>query len=419
MSLTDQIAIAALRRFDRLAELDEQQLSRLAAQAELRQALRGTCLIELGALDTRQLFLVEGELELEAGDGAVHRVRDTDPAAQGPVSRLRPSRYRVTACTDVRYLLVDDQLLEEHSHARAAATPAFGDSYLVSEPKGLLDDTASHPVMFDVFYDLNHGRIVVPSDHDVAIRVGRALNPFETDLGRLARTLAVCPALTLKMVRAARSAARGAPAVRSARAAVERLGAEEVFALSVNCVLRESLRTESDRLRERMRSWWETTMGVAAIAAEMARMSERFDPAYANLIGLLSTIAEPVLLGYADRHADLQDATALERVVHGNRAELGRIMLTMWDLPHEVVAGASHCNRWGYQHAGDTDYTDILLAAQWYALQAGAPQRRMPPAAEVPALRRLGMDRPTQEVHSRIIAARDRALDDIEALLST
>jgi len=416
MSLTDQIAIDTLRRFDRLEALDEDQLSRFAARAELKSAARGSCLFELGSTDGRQLLLLDGELELQAGDGAVHRVRHTDTAAKGPVSRLRPSRYRVTAWSDVRYVLVDPQVLEEHLTAPSVASMVVEESYLASEPNGLLDD-AAHPLMFDLLHDLNHGRILVPSDREVAVRVGRTLDPFEPDLNRMARTLAVCPALTLKMLRSAEAEAGDAPVVRSTRAAVERLGAERVFALSVNCVLRESLRSDVVAVRGQMRAWWETSMRVAAVSGVLAADRERFDPAYARLIGLLYNIAEPVMLGYADRHPDLHDDKALERLVRRSRGELGRIMLTMWALPRELVAAASHCNDWGYEHAGEADYTDIMLAAQWHVLRAGPQRRRIPPAAEVPALHRLGLERPSAEAQAKIDSAIERALIDIDTLL--
>jgi len=408
--------IEALRRFDRLEAVDEEQLSRFAARSELRRAAPGTCLFELGSADERQLLLLDGELELQAGDGATHRVRHTDTAARGPVSRLRPSRYRVTASSDVRYVLVDHQLFEETAKAASAASMVIEESYLVSEPNGLLDE-AAHPLMFDLLHDLNHGRILVPSDREVAVWVGRALNPFDPDLGRLARTLSVCPALTLKMLRSAAKQAHGGPAVRSARAAVERLGAEQVFALSVNCVLRESLRSDVVTVREQMRAWWETTMRVAAVSAVLAADRERFDPAYARLIGLLYSIAVPVMLGYADRHVDLHDDAALERLVHRSRAELGRIMLTMWELPPELVGAASRCNDWGYEHGGEADYTDIMLAAQWHVMQACGQRRRIPPAAEVPALRRLGLERPSAETQTKITASIESALTDVDTLL--
>lgn len=419
MPLRDHTAInAALRRFDRLAGLDDEQLNQLADETELRRAPPGTCLLELGCQDTRQLFLIEGELELKAGDGAFHHVRHTDPAASGPVSRLRPSRYRVTARTEVRYLLVNQESLEGHTNDSQSAAMMVEESYLVSEPNILLDDSASHPLMFDVLHDLNLGQIVVPSDRDIAVRVGRALNPMETNLTRLAEALKVCPVLTLKTLRAARSTSKNRSALRSTKAAVQRLGAEQTFALAVNCVLRESLRTESQVVRERMQSWWERTMRVAAISAVLARMSERFDPEYADLIGLLHAIAEPVLLGYADRHPDLADPVALDNVVHANRAELGRILLAMWDLPREIVEAARLCNHWAYDHPGEANYTDIVLVAQWHATIGSKRSRRTPPFEEIPAFRQLGLEKPSPELSLKIVEAAENAVHTIDARLN-
>ncbi len=110
----DQTVISdALRRLGTLAGLNKQQLEALAGEAEMRKAPQGACLRELGDHDPHLMFLLDGELQLTAADGASHVVRAEDTEATGPVSRLRPSRYRITARTDVCYLLLDQQMLDE------------------------------------------------------------------------------------------------------------------------------------------------------------------------------------------------------------------------------------------------------------------------------------------------------------------
>lgn len=418
MSLGNDPSInSALRRLERLSSLDEQQLTELARAADMRRVRPGSCVLELGSEDTRLLFLLKGELELVAEDGAVRIVRHTDAAALGPVSCLRPSRYRVTARTEVDCLLVEQKLLDSYADQRHANSVLVADSYLVSEPNELIDDSASHPLMFDVFHDLNHGRIVVPSEPDIALRVGRSLGPLGTDAARLASMLSICPALTLKVLRAARAARPDRVALHSSKQAVEQLGAEQTHSLAINCVMRESLRTESTVVREHMRGWWERTMRVSAICAVLARMSERFDPDYAALIGLMHAIAEPVLLGYADRHQDLADSTALDNVVHDNRAELGRILLSMWGLPKEIVEAAARCNQWSYSGSAVADYTDILLVAEWHATIGGARSRRKPAIGEIPAFRRLGLQSCGPELGVKIVEAADQVIEKIEAVL--
>ncbi|MGB5637598.1 MAG: HDOD domain-containing protein [Sedimenticolaceae bacterium] len=409
---------SALRGFDRLSGLDEHQLEKLAGELELLRAPPGTSLLERGSTDSRLLFLLEGELELVAGDRASHRVRHTDAAAKGPVSRLRPSPYRVVTRTKVLYLLVEQGLLDSYSHEAPTASVLVEESFLASGPNDLIDDGATHPLMFDVFDDLNHGRIVVPSDPDVAVRVGRSLVQSGSDIVRLASILSACPALTLKVARAAKLAGPGLRPIHSCRQAIERLGTEDTLALAVHCVLRESLRSGSPVVRERMHSWWEQTMRVSAIAAALARMSGHLYPSYAALIGLLHAIAEPVLLGYADRHPDLADEAALDNVVHSNRAELGRILLTMWDMPREIVDAAARCNQWDYDHPRPADYTDITLVAQWHAKIGGARGRRIPGFEEIPAFRRVGLDAGSPELSLKIVEAAEDAIDQTESLLT-
>jgi len=418
MALGQNTAIyAALRRVERLSGLDKHQLDELACKVDMRHALPGGRLLELGGEDTRLLFLLKGEIELVASDGAIRTVRHTESAALGPVSRLRPSRYRVTARTAVDYLLVEQTLLDAYSGDDSVGTVVVDESYLISEPNELIDDSATHPLMFDVFNDLNHGRIVVPSDPEVAIRVGRSLSAQGNDFGRLARTLSICPALTLKVLRAAKAGRPGGVAIRSSKQAIQRLGIEQTFALAAKCVMCESLRTDASVVRERMHNWWERTMRVSAISLALARMSERFDPEYAALIGLLHSIAEPVLLGYADRHPDLCDSTALDNVVHDNRADLGRILMTFWDLPREIVDAAARCNQWNYEGPGDADYTDIILVAQWHATIGGPRSRRMPAMEDVPAFRRLGLQSASPELGIKIMEAAEHEIEEADSML--
>jgi HD-like signal output (HDOD) protein len=418
MSIGDNINLDdALRRFDRLSGLDDHELSRLAQEVEVLQATPGSALLNLGSTDPRQLFLLEGRVQLIAGDGAEHVVGHTDQAALGPVSRLRPSRYQVNALTAVRYLMIDQRLLDRYLAHQPATAVVVEEALNVSGSSELVDDLANHPLMFDIFEDLNQRRVILPSDPEISIRVGRTLHVLSSDVSRLAQTLAVCPVLTLKILRAAMARAPQRSAIRSTKQAVLRLGVDETCDLAVQCVLRESLRTDSAVIRECMHSWWKRSMRVAAICNMLARMSERFDPQYASLIGLLHAIAEPVMLGYAGRHPDLEDRPSLDAVVHENRAQLGRILLMLWGMPREVIQAATLCNHWGYQHGGEADYTDILLVAEWHAMIGSRGRGRIPAISEIPAFARLGLDSESPELSLKIVEAGNAALDRADALL--
>jgi HD-like signal output (HDOD) protein len=402
----------ALRRLAPLQDLSEPELAAIAEEIQLQFASGGERLLDIGSDDEHQLFLIQGELELFAEDGASHIVSDADQAARGPISRLRPSRYRVTARTAVTYVLLDLSKIEQTTASHGMIVE---ESIAISAPNELTGDN-DHPLLFDIFSDINAGTVVVPSYSAVAVRVGRALHRCEQNQARFVETLTSCPTLALKTLRSARAASSSHQIPRSIRVAVERFGVDQTYALAVSCVLRETLRSESDVVENSMRGWWQRSIKAAAVGRALARNHARFDIEFATMVSLLQTIAEPVMLGYADRHQDLADNDTLRQVIHRNRAELGRILLTMWSMPRELIDAAAHAGIWRYNHAGEGDYVDLALVAHWFA-GADDGESELPPLDELPAAYRLGLRSSTELREHLARAARD-APKQVEALLS-
>jgi HD-like signal output (HDOD) protein len=408
----DKPITAALRRLGPLQDLSEDQLADIASGVKLLQARSGSRLIDIGDDDLRQLFLIQGEVELVAEDGAAHVVGDADPAARGPISRLRPSRYRVTARSPVTYVKINQSLLDQTAARQGVIVE---ESFAASRPNDLEDD--SHPLVVNVFEDINAGAVVVPSYSRIAVKVGRALHRCEQDTPRFVDTLCCCPALALKALRSVRTMSASHQVPRSVRGAVERVGIDATYALAVSCVLRETLRSEADAVMRCMHDWWQRSIRTAAVARALAEPEPRMDPDYAAMIGLLQGIAEPAMLVYADRHPDLADATRLAEVIGKNRAELGRILLAMWSMPREVIDGASHAEDWLYNHPGKADYVDVAVVARWFALGGGEEQDSRPPLDEIPAAYRLGVRAASQE-RERLAAIDRNAVGRVEQLLA-
>ena len=105
-------------------------------------------------------------------------------------------------------------------------------------------------------------------------------------------------------------------------------------------------------------------------------------------------------------------------MIRGNRAELGRILLSMWDMPRELVDAATLCNHWGYDHSGEADYTDIMLVAKWHAGIGNHGRPRTPPVKEIPAFARLGLESPSPEMGLKIAEAAKQAISRINELLA-
>ncbi|WP_078117755.1 HDOD domain-containing protein [Thiosocius teredinicola] len=400
--------IAALRRLEHLSSLDDQQLEGLAELLDVQKAPPGTCLLPMGSEDKRLLFLLSGRVELVANDGARHVVADGDEAAQGPLSKLRPSRYRVTAQTLTRYLFVEQQLLDRYVCDLSTQAFIVEETDLFNTASQLIEGEESHhPLIFDLFDDINRGHVFVPSDPEVAVHVGRSLNP-NGDIPKMAKTLSRCPVITLKVLRAAKLIGGAEQVSRNIPAAIKQLGAEQCFEFAVRCVLRESLRSDSQTVRNQMRAWWRRAVQMGAVCRVLARIDSRFDRDSAGVVGLMHSISEPVLLSYADQHADLQDPAALQRVLRQNRATVSQVLLTLWNMPHEAVETASINRPWSYDHDGDPNYSDITIAALWHIGRSDDGDEALPAADDVPSLVKSGLANPPDEIMRKVAATIER-----------
>lgn len=111
-----------LKNFCKFRDLDNDKLQTLAAQSMVYKVPPGTQLLERGTLDTRNLYLLEGTVQLVAADGGEKRIDGGTAAASNPISSLKPRMYTVTAVTRVAFLWIDDNLAEEIARNK---TPPF------------------------------------------------------------------------------------------------------------------------------------------------------------------------------------------------------------------------------------------------------------------------------------------------------
>lgn len=417
LRLLNSPPIEVLQRFDRLSDLEPSDLVRLAERLHLFEAPRGTRLLELGSNEDNTLYLVDGEVELLAQDGNRRTLRAGEPGARRPLSRLRPSQYRVSALGNVRFLKIENDLLETFLHLEEASSMLVEDSYSVDESTLYLG--TENPLMSRVYEELQRGRLVVPSLPSVAERIGQATLNAGQDMRRLARALMVDPAIAAKIIRSVNTelAPHQLP-VNTCSEAVSRLGADKTVSLVVNCVLRETLHRPQRFIAERMRAWWERSLRVSAISFVLARLSERFDPEFAALAGLLHRIGEAVLLSYANEMPGELSEQELDRTIADNANEIGRILFGMWNLSPELVTVVKDAGNMMRQHPHAADYADIVVVAERHA-DIGARRPGCGPAPDqMPAFQRLGLGDVSPEFSLRIVEAANGALAEADAMLA-
>lgn len=381
-------APGALRHLSTLRELPQDELHTLSNQLYVHEGRQGNVLLDLGATDEATLYLIEGSCRLIAEDGGIKVVSHTEPSAQAPLARLRPSHYRVVAESDVRYLRIDNELIAETTGSFDQSSALSLETYEVEEEDDSGQMDAENRLTLQIYEDLNTGRLLLPSLPHVAVRIGEAVNNEDSDARRVAALIETDPAIAVKIVKAANSARYGGVSqVATVAEAVARLGMQNTQVMVITFALRELFRTRSRPLEKRMLALWEHSRRIAAMTQVLAEKVGGLNVHEALLAGLVHDIGVLAVIGYARDFPDVvAHDDALDASIQALRSQLGGMILSKWQLPGELVTAAKEAENWYRDHGGKPDYADLVIVVQIHEGIAGDLD-----PGKLPALGRLGL----------------------------
>ena len=385
---SDQLEI--LRQFTPFQDLPDHRLEEAARHAQWLEAERREVLMELGDTEDASLFLVKGNLVLEAADGRQRVIKHTDSAARSPLSRLRPSRYRVTALTPVRYFKIDNPLLD-NLLSEEEASEMLSSHYVVEESGvGGGEADFSTQVMAQIYEDLHHNRLVLYSWQPAALGITRLALREKNSPAALQPLVMLDSALTIKMLR--RGTAPGAQELEERLGeALNRMGLNDVHRLIFFNLFRESCNPRTGHLNDDFRNAWEQSIAISRLSAALAKAHGLTPLDTVLTAGLLADIGKLTLLSYAYNFYREVEHDELKEAVHLLGRETGRMVLSHWKLPEYMVRGILDSYNWSQDHGGSAPTLgDLIITARLYTRLVRKGKEFKP----VPALRKLHLEDP-------------------------
>ena len=384
---------ASLRLFHPLGYLTEDEMAMLVSEIKPQHVSAGTELIALGSGDARALYLLQGELVVRAADGRSFNVAADHAKAKQPISHLIPHGVTVTAVTPATCFWVlgrvVDNLLGRHSRAGKAAESQF-----------VRPATLSNPLYQAVQRDLEHDRLALPMLPDMVLRYRNIVNS-DADVRRIKALIQTDPALTALLMKVANSAVyRATKPISTIEDAIVRIGLKALQNFVIGFAMRKLFKTKSPHIKKQMENLWTHSTEVAAITYVLAKKIKKFNPDHAMLLGLLHDIGMLPVLSYAENFpaiaTDEQELAATVKELHG---DVGELIMTKWNFPDDFTQVAKGADDWSRDHAGDADYCDLVLIAQWFSFmgkQAGhdtppVTARVLPELTTLPAYRKLDL----------------------------
>ncbi|MCB1869128.1 MAG: HDOD domain-containing protein [Gammaproteobacteria bacterium] len=406
-----------LRKFLPLRDLSEEQLQSLSSLIEIEQLPAGRLLIKQGSQEEYSFFLVEGHIRLRAADGKISDVRDGDASAGNPISQLLPRHYDVISVTNVRFLRIRREQLDEIRQKSSSNEPEGVAGYEVS---GDTDGEATdfeNQLSFQFLQDLESDALELPSLPEVAIKIGKALEDKVSDAATIAEMIQTDPQITAKLIKASNSAMYGRRSeVETCTGAVIRLGTDVTHKLVLSFALKDLFKSDSSLLQQRMQELWKHSTHVAALCYVLAKHDNRFNPELAMLIGLLHDIGIVAVLNYARSFPlESRQPEVIDQACKRLRAQTGSLILRKWGFPTEFIIAALEAENWHRDKGITPDYCDLVIIAQLHSFVGTSKAFSAPAINEVPAHSRLALGELTPRLSLKIL---DEAKEQISHAIS-
>ncbi len=405
----DHIDATWLSQRQPLQRLGATELELLAQQTPVLHAAQGECLIEIGSLDERALYLVRGKLRVVAEDGRPMVITERDPRALEPISQLTPHHYDVFCASDALYCWVPSAVLQRINRQQSGTS-------LQLEDWCLPPAVAENRLFQRIYQALLDDQLLLPLLPDVAVRL-RNIVAGGGQVDDRERLFFSDPALAVWLLRCANSPVFAATQpVGGVHEACERLGPDLLNRFVIPRVTGKLFTSHTPFTKKRMIDLWKHSTEVASVCHVLAREHAGFDPEHAMLLGLVHDIGMLPIIVFSDLHPHLvpgrQQLDELIRDLHGT---LGALLMHKWNFPEEFVRVAEEADDWYRDPTPTADYSDIVLLAQLHSFIGKQLNEQTPPLEnaslphlhEVPAFHKLGFAE-LDPHHSSAILSRAR-----------
>ncbi len=378
--------VSTLRRIKIIADLSENHLIALANELRLIEAEDKQLLIMAGSTEPSSLYVVEGRVSLTARDGKTKIVKVAGDQEMRPIAQLRPSIYDVEAVGPVTCIKIDGQKLVELAELSEDAINEISVHSLFSD--GTEEDNS---IVNHLYRNLMDNSIKLPELPSVADRVQKIYRGRDTDIEQLVHILVSYPDVTRKIKNVARCAKNDKlTEIEKIRYSVKHLGIRAVYCLIMTYAVGKLVRRLPVSHMQRVKSFWDHSLSVAALARILAKQTGLFSPDEAMLAGLVHGIGVLIIDDRLLEHRHLRlDHLEIDHAIQVMRPEISSLLLRKWDLDDEFIQVAEQCGNWSRAQAGSADLCDLVLIANYYAMLHGDRNHTLPPVSAIPAMEKL------------------------------
>ena len=412
------LSLEQLKVLNPLNELDGDVLVQLADVANVEDLHKGQCLFHHGSDDDSKVYLIDGELELIAGDGRARMVStDSRPVSQA-IASLVPRQYTVTATKPSQIVRFDHNTFESLVNGEQ---PVVNLAEVESETNLVKTESGVESELFtQIFMDITNETFELPNLPEVASRTLSLLRDEDVDIHQLENIIQGDPAITARLIKVANSAMfSGQVDITSVSQAVVRIGLDTTSQMVMGFAMQDLFVSDSKTIKNRMKMLWYHSICVASVATALSKKLSKFDPGTALLAGLVHDIGEVAVLSYMDKNNMQLSGDDMDLAQRHLRGDVGSMILSRWNFPSVFSDVAEDAEEWQRVHEGEADLADLILIAQLHAEIHNPILGKVPTMSRLPAFKKLGLSTWTPEEGIEILKEAEKDIKEMIQLFKS
>lgn len=242
--------------------------------------------------------------------------------------------------------------------------------------------------------DLESGQLQLPTLPEVALRVRDVVDDENANASAISDIIGQDAGLSARLIQVANSPLyRGTREIDRLSMVIARLGNKLVRNLVTSQVMKQMFQATNDAVDQRLRTVWEHSVQVAAIARALAGHCPGVAPDQAMLAGLLHDVGTLPILYRAEERDDLLETPGLlDHLIEELHPRIGGAILKHWKFPAQLVAVAAEHENLARDHDGPADLVDLVQVANLQSHVGTAHPLGSVDWGQVSAFHRLGFD---------------------------
>lgn len=194
--------------------------------------------------------------------------------------------------------------------------------------------------------------LVLPTLPEIALKVRKAADDPEVNLGKMSDIIAQDPALSLGMLKVANSVVFGRTVkVETVTQAVTRIGLRQIKSIATAMAIAQMFVSKNDTVSEYMQKSWSKTVDVAAVAISLMTLylqknkHAAFSLDTITLAALIHNIGVLPILSEAESHPEVfANPVFIQQAIIKFANEIGAEVTKAWDFPEEFTELVSAWN---------------------------------------------------------------------------